>query len=61
MDLHDQVLVIFDKLNQKYHHNWMDNLYNQSSFFKDEWNHQNCVIVVVMTRTGLRVITACIM
>ena len=61
MDIHDQVLVIFDNPNQKYHHNWMDNIYNYSSFCKDAWNHQNCFIVLVMTRKGLRGIPACIM
>ena len=51
--LHDQILPVFDKLYNKCHHAWVENLYNYSKFCNYACNHPKYAMVSFLTSMGL--------
>lgn len=52
--LHSRVMVLYDLLEDEYHHNAMDNLYNLAAFYKASYKHPKKVLIHGVTRKGKR-------
>ena len=59
--LHARVMWLFDKVEEKYHNCWLDNLYMSAKLAKISFTHKNKVMVSGVTRKSGRGIPFCVL
>ena len=60
LPLHTQVMVLFDILEEKFHHARFDNLYNLALFCRTSYNHKKKVLCHGVTREDSQGIMDCV-